>query len=784
MRVAFLGLCVLIGGGLGFWLISAGLLSDPDEDVTSGEPVGPVVVPDRGGREPEIGPGIPTAAGGGRTDVADVILVRGVVKSKDGTPLVRARLVGTPARGRQVATVTENDGTFELKGPPGVLESLVVAAPRHALRDFRDLQEGTQLVVILEPAVPFSGTVKDTEGRPVPQARVRLFPRGRPDLAPLSAETASSGRFRLDSVAPGRWDVTVDKDGLAPFHERMLVIPPPDGLRRNYVLEGGLTLRGTITTDGGKLVVGGALIEVIDRIVDGRRDINQSRRLGPYVSRPDGSFEIKALLPGVLVLLIKANGFGSMFHGHEVSTRNPSGLFAQIELPPVAKLGGRVLQPDGRPAGGVFVVLRPDGIRQHQFAEMAPFLLGAETWADELGDRWPAFRTKSDGTWKVENAPAVITARVQAVDPAGRFAGSRSTHVNLAKGGRPGIELKLLPGVSISGRVTGADGSAVVGASVKMAGVRDVTGEDGSYRLRGVPEGTQRIRVSHRLALPYVETLEVPPGGIDPLDIVVERGAIIRGVVTDTFGNPLVGAMASVRNHQDDRHGKKGRMLNFGFVLPDGTFEVGGFMADLVDVVVSAQGYETSRRDGIAPDPRAIRFELVDQPWELGGDITGEVVDGLTKAPIKGLTIDNVHPRRVEMVSGSFVVRNQRPGHAVLSFVAPGYQRHVEDGVDVRSGSATDLGRILMYPAGSLSVTIRDKRGRVYKGAAQVSVEERGRQKNPRWATRPRRKDAAWVFPSLRPGPYGVVVRVRGHRAAKAQAMVLKPNQSVTVTLK
>ncbi|NRA97769.1 MAG: carboxypeptidase regulatory-like domain-containing protein [Planctomycetes bacterium] len=784
MRVAILGLCVLIGGGLGFWLISGGLLSGSEDDSGDDDPIGPVIIRNPGGGEQPDRPAIAVEPGPGVTpEVPNIVLVHGIVKSKDGTPLVRARLVGTPEKGRQIGTVTENDGTFELKGPPGTLTSLVVGAPRHALRDFHRVPQGARLIVILEPAVSFSGRVTDSQERPVPRARLRLFPHGRPDLGALSAETATSGRFRLDNVAPGRWDVSVEKDGLAPFHETMLVIPPPEGLKRNYVLDGGLTLRGTITTDSGALVVGGAQIEVIDRILKGRRDQNQSRRLGPYVSKPDGSFEIKALLPGTLVLLVKARGFGSIFHAHQVRTNDPAGLVATIDLPPVARLGGRVALPDGSPAPRVYVVLQPDGLQLHQFVELAPFLLGAETWSDEFGARWPAFRTKRDGTWRVDNAPAAITGKVQAVDPSGRYALSDRATFNLSKGDQAGIELRLKPGVHVSGRVTNENAEPVVGAFVEMGGTRDATDTEGGYDLRGVAEGLQNLRVSHPLALRYSERIQVPPSGIRNLDVVLDQGAVVRGAVTDTFGNPLAGATAAIRNHQDDGHGKKGRVLKSTLTKPDGTFEVGGFTADVVDVVVVAQGYESSRRDGISPNPRPLSFALRERPWELGGDVTGRVIDALTRAPIQTADIENVDRRRVVMTDGAFIIQNLRAGPVAIEFTAPGYQRHVQDGIVVRAGGATDLGPIPLYPAGSLSVTIRDKRGRVHKGPAQVTLQEAGKQANPRWARRPRRRGPTWVFPSLRPGPYFVVVRVGEQRAVRVKALVSKPSQAVTVKL-
>ena len=58
------------------------------------------------------------------------------------------------------------------------------------------------------------------------------------------------------------------------------------------------------------------------------------------------------------------------------------------------------------------------------------------------------------------------------------------------------------------------------------------------------------------------------------------------------------------------------------------------------------------------------------------------------------------------MTDGAFIIQNVRPGPVAIEFVAPGYQRHVQDDIDVRSGGATDLGRIPVETAEEADATV------------------------------------------------------------------------------
>ncbi len=780
MRAGILIAAILIGVGLGAWLIT------PDEGADTEVPLGPTrpAPPLPAPTTMESSEVTPTRTASGPKRGQRTLMVSGVVKSRDGTPLSTARLLATAEDGSLWDTTTGDDGTFRINGPAGRVASLVAAAPGHALRTFSGIPSGTRLIILLERSVPFSGTVTDKEGRPVPQTTVQLFPHGRPDLGPLSGTTGKSGEFRFDNVAPARWDVSVSRDGLAPFHESMLVIPPPDGLVRHYTLDGGLTLRGVVTTNKGTEMVANAQIKVIDRIVSGRPSRHQSRRIGPYLTRANGTFEIEALLPGTLILMIKAHGYGATFHVHRIRSDDPDQLMARIDLPRVARLGGRVTQPEGEPAAGALVVIRPNGIKREQFSELAEFLIGAETWQDDFGERWPAVRAKRNGTWKLNNVPALISGTVQAIDPTQRLAWSEPAPFDLTKGDRPDVTLALRQAVTVSGTVTDLLGAPVEDAVLFLAGARAATDDAGEFVLRGVPPGKRHLSIHHPLTLPYGRALEVPTADLAQLEFRLDTGDVIRGTVTDQLGNPLIGAVVSVRSHRTDPRSPPPPILKGGRTSIDGEFEVGGLRADRVDVEVFAQGYESAKQRDVTPDPKPLRFQLSPQPWELGGDITGRVVDAFTKQTIPDVKLSRFDPDRVLLLDGGFVIQNLRTGPTTVELTAPGYQRHVSQDVVVRSGQSTDLGTIAMVRAGKLQVKILDKKSKPFTGGATVVAVELLGQENPAWALRGKRQGAEWHFDELRPGAYRIVANVKGRKPARAKVVMEKPVQRVTLKLR
>ncbi|MBW3630843.1 MAG: TonB-dependent receptor, partial [Gemmatimonadetes bacterium] len=106
-----------------------------------------------------------------------------------------------------------------------------------------------------------------------------------------------------------------------------------------------------------------------------------------------------------------------------------------------------------------------------------------------------------------------------------------------------------------AGRVTdSASGQPLAGAQVAVVGTASValTAADGSYRIAGVPAGTQRVRVTRVGYAPRLQSLVVTSGQTATLNFTLSLQAVaVEGVVAVGYGTQekrdVTGSIASVR---------------------------------------------------------------------------------------------------------------------------------------------------------------------------------------------------------------------------------------------
>jgi iron complex outermembrane receptor protein len=81
---------------------------------------------------------------------------------------------------------------------------------------------------------------------------------------------------------------------------------------------------------------------------------------------------------------------------------------------------------------------------------------------------------------------------------------------------------------TVRGLVTDSTGAAVVGANVSVDGttLRATTGISGRYTVRGVPAGSRVLRIRAIGFTPDERQVEVPPGDVVELDVVLTRSAV------------------------------------------------------------------------------------------------------------------------------------------------------------------------------------------------------------------------------------------------------------------
>jgi RNA polymerase sigma factor (sigma-70 family) len=285
-----------------------------------------------------------------------------------------------------------------------------------------------------------------------------------------------------------------------------------------------------------------------------------------------------------------------------------------------ARVAGRITDLEGRPVAGATVTVG---------AVYAPAGGTLDSWVDTLRRDREAHSTGNLGpAIPAESLPGV--RRAATTDAAGRFeipgyAKDRVVHAVVAGPAVATSDVGLLtrdvgpaaltatsagtsyygtagviavkPSRPIAGvvrdRRTGEPVAGVTVRSLVMAGrhrldtglATTTSGKDGKFTLAGMPKGPgNTLLVVPGRGQPYLVTgVEVPdPGGLDPVavDVVLDRGILIEGVVRDLAGRPVPNVnVAYLANRFNDRVTQQRFGGRSGAAAPsdaDGKFQVVG----------------------------------------------------------------------------------------------------------------------------------------------------------------------------------------------------------------
>jgi protocatechuate 3,4-dioxygenase beta subunit len=258
-------------------------------------------------------------------------------------------------------------------------------------------------------------------------------------------------------------------------------------------------------------------------------------------------------------------------------------------------------------------------------------------------------RSGADGSYSIRGLSA-RAYRLLAED--GRFV-PWSRRVTVPAGQSETVDVPLVRGATLQGRVTDEDGRPVEGAVVRvspggenvlrrferaMMGEDSVrTGRDGSFRATRLrPGDNQRLDVTHDdFEERAAGGLSLAPGATrSGVAVVLRRGRSLRGLVKDEEGRPLAGAEVTLSRPLTMRAGRGGMQMSFvgpGLNLrretgADGRFEFRGLKAG--DYALSARraGFSRARLDPVklGEGGEEPPVELVLKP---GATITGMVRD-------------------------------------------------------------------------------------------------------------------------------------------------------------
>lgn len=556
------------------------------------------------------------------------------------TPRVSGRaLTGAERRELSGAIVWlgADPGTFALTGPRGEftlpggsrqrLRVEVGAAgflPRTVAVSAGELAAGKALELLLEPAGAAAGRVLDAVGAPLSGVALVARPSGA-EPAPSFAWSDAGGRFELRSLAPGAtYAVTAERAGLVSRTLPGVVVAVGSAVDLGaIVLKPGANLEGRVTDGRGAPITGVELRALVASSAPNRGRAERLRAEPPAASTGrDGRFTLRDLPPArpLHLLATKPGYLPAWTPGVEAPTPQP----LAIVLREATRLSGALVDEGGAPVAGGRVVLRWVG--------PAAGRVGLEP---RRGDGARSATTDGQGAFaftELEPGGIELSATAEGFLPA------RPVTLELTPTGEVGeLRLVMRQGAELSGRVSGPRGEPVSGARLRAGTAEAASGEDGLYRLRGLPVGALGLSVHHPDFRVQVKEVQIEPG-TNTADVALEEGFHLSGRTLDETGLPLAGVRLEVT-----AEGPRGWEGHTALSRADGRFKVVVGTASTYLLQASREGFAPRTIGGLTV-PRAGLEVVLDRGASVGGRLLGVEAEELAWVEVEARRADLLEP--------------------------------------------------------------------------------------------------------------------------------------------
>ncbi len=491
----------------------------------------------------------------------------GIVTDAKGTPIQNARVTLTKYgsqsfffedidRSTDVDATTGTDGTFKFERVPAYDSYALIATHTEYSRTENSsviVQDGVTTetpALILVPGRKISGMVSDTGGNAVPNAVLLLRENAMmamiegtaADGAAVTITSDKFGKFEFVNVSPGQnYVIDVSADGYGGINTPPIAVLENEDTIHDITLEVASMLAGMVTSIDGEAIEG---VTIQAYLMDKSKPNTNS------TTKTDdaGYFEVTDIPPGEFQIVARH----PLFQPHSRSRAKSGDMNVTIELQPLPKITGQVVDSStGAPITDFEVQLRQP-------------VAGGQ---NELSTADPQTRRRiehPEGRFEIV-APTAGDFMVEGI--ARGYANTSSERFTTTMGASgPVVMVRMTMGGTLTGRVLGAGGVPVAGATVAThdkewsddlfwqslgAGAPGAatettvrTGKDGSFTIEHLTPAEYQIVVRHRdYAQEIVKGLPVSEGQTARVpDVQLPQGAEISGTVIGPSGSPMAGA--------------------------------------------------------------------------------------------------------------------------------------------------------------------------------------------------------------------------------------------------
>jgi hypothetical protein len=382
-----------------------------------------------------------------------------VVSRGSGAPVagarVQARLLEGWSLGRSRAVESDGAGQFRLESLSAgdfVVEARADrGAGRSAPLRVMPGQAHREVVVELADGLSVLGQVVDASGRPT--GGVHLTAWSHDGQAPVEASSAADGRFRIDGLLPGSYELrAIGPEGARTRVPAKLVDRDLSGVELR--LQAQVIVTGLVIDPSGRPVEGARVMAGTEPQV-----LGWAGRTAPATTTSaDGRFRFQGIDAGRVTIRVEKEGVGATSW---VEKRIPPGAVRELilRLEAAAGLTGLVRFEDGRPAPGAVVYVEYPESRRRFF--------------DGHGREHVASRAVAgpDAIYAISGLdPGAV--RVTASRAGGALRTRQVPTVSLTAGEQKSLDLVVPRAQSIAGQVRLPDGRPAAGALVLV----DATG--------------------------------------------------------------------------------------------------------------------------------------------------------------------------------------------------------------------------------------------------------------------------------------------------------------------